>query len=447
MRAPVRTALAAGLAVVLLWPAGAGAIEVERVVSPGGIEAWLVEAHAVPILSMRFAFRGGTKLDPEGKEGLAELASGLLNEGAGDMDALAFQKALDDRAIRMSFNAGIDEFRGTLETLTETRKEAFDLLALALSQPRFDADAVERVRSQLRDELERDAKNPRAVAEKLWYRTAFAGHPYARPSEGTIESVQAIEVADLRAWMAARIARDALVVGVAGDIDPDALAPLLDRVFGPLPASAAPARVPETLPDAHGVVLVERMPQPQSLVLWGQRGVARDDPDYYAAYVVNHILGGGGFTSRLTEEVREKRGLAYGVYCYLLPLDDAPLMMGGVATRNERVAESLDIVRAEYARLRDGGVSADELADAKTYITGSFPLSLDSNGEIAGRLVGMQIADLGIDYLDRRNGLIEAVTLEDADRVARDLLEPEDFTVVVVGDPTGIEPTGAAPSN
>jgi len=446
MPAWARPAVAALLAVLLL-PSAARAIEVVRVVSAGGIEAWLVEAHAVPFLSMSYAFRGGAKLDPEGKEGLAELASGLLNEGAGEMDALAFQKALDDHAIRMSFQAGIDEFGGTLETLTETRDEAFDLLALALAAPRFDADAVERVRAQLLDGLERDAKDPRAVAEKLWNRTAFAGHPYARPSEGTVESVGAIEIGDLGAWMAARIARDALVVGVAGDIDAAQLAPLLDRVFAPLPAAAAPASVAKTLPAAPGVVLVERMPQPQTLVVWGQRGVARDDPDYYSAYVVNHILGGGGFTSRLTAEVREKRGLAYGVYSYLLPLDDAPLWMGGVATQNERVAESLDIVRAEYARLRDQGVERDELADAKTYITGSFPLSLDSNREIAGRLVGMQIADLGIDYLDRRNALIEAVTLADANRVAAELLEPEDFTVVVVGDPAGIEPTAATPGN
>ena len=443
-RLPSRAAGAALLLLVLLAPLRARAVEVERVVSPQGIEAWLVEAHAAPFLTMQFAFRGGTKLDPEGREGLAEFVSALFNEGAGDMDARAFQNALDDNAVRMSFDAGIDELDGTLQTLTERQDRAFELLALALNAPRFDADAVERVRAQQLAGLERDAKDPRAMAQKLWYRAAFADHPYARPPEGAPESVRAITVADLRSWVAARLARDVLAIGVAGDIDAATLGPLLDRVFAGLPAHAAPASVAKTVPDAAGEVLVERMPQPQSLVMWGQRGLARDDPDYYVAYVMNHILGGGGFTSRLTEEVREKRGLAYGVYSYLLPLDDAPLLMGGVATQNERVAESLDIVRAEYARLRDGGVSAAELADAKTYITGSFALSLDSNREIAGRLVGMQTADLGIDYLDRRNGLIEAVTVADVGRVAHALLAPERFTVVVVGDPAGIHPTAAA---
>ncbi len=428
----------------LLIAGGAkAAVEVQRVVSPGGIEAWLVEEHTVPFLSMRFAFRGGAKLDPAGKEGLAELASGTLNEGAGDLDALAYQKAIDDNAIRLGFDAGMDEFGGTMETLTERRDKAFELLALALTDPTFDQGAVDRVRGQLLSGLERDTKNPNAVAQKLWQRTVFPNHPYGRPASGTIEGVTAITTDDLHQFVRDRLTRDALVIGVAGDVTAEELGELLDRAFGGLPESGPPFEVAEVAPAASGAVLIERMPQPQSVVVWGQRGVKRTDPDFYTAYVMNHILGGGGFSSRLTEEVREKRGLAYGVYSYLAPRDHAGLFLGGVATQNERVAESLEVIRAEYARLRDEGVSEQELADAKTYITGSFPLTLDSNAEIASRLVGMQITELGIDYLEHRNQLIENVTVEDIKRLAGDLIDPNSFTVVVVGDPVAIEPTAA----
>ena len=435
--------LVAVLALVLLAWRPAAAVEVQRVVSPGGIEAWLVEEHAVPIVSLRYVFRGGSKLDPVGREGLAELVSGMLNEGAGEIDALAFQKALDDIAARMGFDAGIDEFRGSLESLTETGDRAFELLALALAEPRFDADAVARVRAQLLASLERSARNANAVAGRLWYATVFAGHPYARPAGGTLEGVAAITRDDLVAFTETRFGRDALIVGVAGDITPQELGRILDLTFGALPARAAPFTVAEITPGAAGVVIVEHLPQPQSVVMLGQKGLKRDDPRFYTAYVMNHIFGGGGFSSRLNQEVREKRGLAYGVYSYLVPLDHAALMMAGVATQNARVAESLDLIKAEVARLRDAGVSEEELADAKTYLTGSFPLHLDSNGEIASMLVGMQISDLGIDYLERRNGYIEAVTTAEIAALAADLLDPDAFTVVVVGDPEGITPTAA----
>jgi zinc protease len=430
------------VAVLALAPTTAkAAVEVQRVVSPGGIEAWLVEEHRIPFLSMRFAFRGGAALDPEGKDGLAELVSGMLNEGAGDLDALAYQTAIEDNAIRLGFDAGLDEFAGTLETLTERRERAFELLAIALAAPHFSAEPLERVRAQLISGLVRETKNPNTVAQHIWHRAVFGDHPYARSPSGSIASVESLTADDLRGFADTRFTRDRLVLGVAGDIDAETLGRLLDETFGGLPETGAATEVADTVPGAVGEVLIERMPQPQSVVMWGQRGLKRDDPEYYAAYVMNHILGGGGFSSRLTEEVREKRGLAYGVYSYLAPRDHAALYLGGVATQNERVAESIEVIRAEFARMRDEGVSADELSDAKTYLTGSFPLRLDSNSEIASMLVGMQIAELGIDYLEHRQGLIESITLDDVRRVAASLIDPDSFTIVVVGDPAAIEPS------
>ena len=434
-----RRAAAGAIAALALGAAApAAAVEVQRVVSPGGIEAWLVEERTVPMLALRFAFRGGAALDPAGKEGLATLVSGLLNEGAGDLDALAFQKALDDNAVRMSFDAGRDSFTGGLRTLTERREIAFDLLALALNRPRFDPDAVERVRDQLSRRLERQTRDAGALARRLWFRTAFGDHPYARPPGGTLEGARAIGRADLAGFVRDRFTRDRLIVGAAGDIDAETLGRLLDTVFGALPETGPPDPVADAAPAPGGVLVVEPLPQPQSTIVWGQRGPKRGDPDYYAAYVMNRILGGGGFTSRLYAEVREKRGLAYGVYSYLAPLDRAGLYLGGVATRNDRAAETLAVVRAEFARMRDEGVSEEELADVKTYINGSFPLRLDSSGEVASILVGIQRSGLGIDYLDRRAGLIEAVTRDDVARVARALIDPDSFIVVAVGEPEGL---------
>ncbi len=420
-------------------------IAIQRVVGASGIEAWLVEDHTVPVLSLRLAFRGGAALDPKGKEGLADMASALLDEGAGELDSQAFRGRLEDLSISLRFNAGVDNFGADLRTLSENRAVAFDLLRLALIKPRFDPEPVERIRSQLLAHLSELAESPRNIASRTWFRAVFPDHPYGRASEGTPQSIARITADDLRGFVKRRFGRDNLVIGVVGDITAADLAPLLDATFAALPARAEPFEIPEVKPAAGGDVFVIAKKIPQSVAVFGGDGIKRDDPDYYAAYVMNHILGGGGFTSRLAEEVREKRGLAYSVYNYLATFDHAGLIMGGVATANDRVAKSLELVRAEWARLRDAGVSAQELADAKTYLTGSFYTRLNSTRRMARMLLSIQLDRLGIDYLERRNGLIGAVGLEDVRRVAKRLLDVEKLTFVVVGAPEGVNPTREAP--
>ena len=429
--------------VVTLLPARA--VEVQRVVSPGGVEAWLVEDHTNPIISLDLAFRGGGALDAAGKEGTAHLLSGLLDEGAGEFDSQAFQARLQNLSIRLSFDAGLDSFEGSLRTLTENRDTAFDLLRLALTEPRFDAEPVERIRGQVLAQLKRESEDPNAIAGRTMRRLFFADHPYGRPVHGSPESLAAVTADDLRAFVTDRFARDNLVIGVVGDITSEQLSSLLDSTFGGLPAEAAPIDLPEIAADGSGGVVVIEKNVPQSVVSLGQPGMKRDDPDFYTAFVVNYVLGGGGFSSRLYDEVREKRGLAYSVYSYLSPLDRSALVIAGVATANARVAESLAIIREEWTRMAAEGPTAEELADAKTFLTGSYPLRQSSSGRIAGMLVGIQLDELGIDYINKRNSLIEAVTLEDARRVAAELYRPEALTVVVVGRPEGIEPTREAP--
>jgi zinc protease len=364
------------------------------------------------------------------------MAAGLLDEGAGPYDSQAFRAELEDNAIRLSFDADRDGVSGELKTLTDRRAHAFELLRLALTAPRFDTEPVERVRSQILAELRRRETDPDYLSSRAWFAAAFPGHPYGRPTRGTPLSIPTVTAEDCRAFAASRLARDRLVVGVAGDITAAELAPLLDATFGDLPAGRPAPEVPPASPRV-GAVEIVRLPIPQSVVTFGHAGLERKDPDYHAAHIANYILGGGGFSSRLLEEIREKRGLAYSAYSYLYELDASPLWLGGVATNNRQVAQSVELVRRELKRMADGEVDEADLANARTYLTGSFPLRLTSNDQIAKTLTGMLVQDLGRDYLERRNGLVEAVTLGDVRRVAARLFSGE-LLVAVVGDPEGL---------
>ncbi|SMF71916.1 zinc protease [Tistlia consotensis] len=423
----------------------ARAVEVQRVVSPGGITAWLVQDDSNPMLSLELAFRGGAAADPADKAGLSRFVAYLLDEGAGKLDSEAFQQALADKSIQLSFDAGRDTFRASMATLTRNRDEAFRLLRLALTEPHFDPEPVGRLRAQLKARLESKSEDPDSIAGRQLWAALFPDHPYGRSPDGTAETLDRIQAPDLKRYVEQRLSRDRLVIGVSGDIDAKALASLLDETFGALPASGETPAVPDVEPSTKGGLIVVKRDQPQSTVAFAEPGIARDDPDYYAAYAVNYVLGGGGFSSRLTKQVRVKRGLAYSVYSYLAPLDHAALIVGGLGTQNARVAESLDIVRQEWRRMGESGPTAEELDDAKTYLTGSFPLRLSSTGDIASTLVGMQLEHLGIDYIDRHDALIDAVTLEQAKTVAKRLFDAGELTTVVVGQPAKVEATRPSP--
>ncbi len=437
-------ALAVPLALGAAGPARA--LDVQRVVSEQGIEAWLVEDHANPIISMNLAFRGGAALDPEGKAGVANLASALLDQGAGDLDSQEFQEALAQNAIKMSFSARQDSFGASMQTLRENRDLAAELFALALTEPRFDEGAVERRKSQILAGIAQRAERPQTIASQAFARLLFPDHPYGRPTEGTRETVPEITAEDLRDFVGTRFSRDNLVIGVSGAIEPEELKPLLDQAFGALPE--APARsvdVADAQPQAAGETVVIERNVPQSWVVFGQEGVRRDDPDYYAVSVVNHILGGGSFASRLYKHVREDRGLVYSVYTYLDPREHTALFSGGFGTSNAQVGEAMTVVRDEWRRLAEEGPSEEEVEDAKSYLIGSFALQLSSTGNIASVLRAIQFHDLGIDHLERRSELIESVSHEDAKRLAAELLNADSLRIVAVGQAEGLEPTRPAP--
>ena len=329
------------------------ATDVKRVVSPGGIEAWLVEDRSNPLISFEIGFRGGAAFDPDGKEGLATLAAGLLDEGAGDLDPVSFQRELNDRSISLRFSAGYDSLGGSMKFLTRERDRAFELLRLALTEPRFEEDAIERIRGQLQASARRKAQDPNSIAWDSLRRLVHGDHPYARPTEGTETSLAAIERGDLLDFVRDHIARDRLYVAAAGDISAEELAPLLDQVFGGLPETGTSKTILKATPRSEGGLAIVERPVPQSVAVMAQPGIKRDDPDFYTAYAVNYVLGGGGFTSRLLREVREKRGLAYSVYSYLNTRDQGGLVIAGVSTRNDGVAQSLDIIREEWRRFAE----------------------------------------------------------------------------------------------
>jgi zinc protease len=421
--------------------APAQAITIDQVVSPGGIEAWLVQDHTLPVVTLELSFAGGAAVEPNEKIGLATMTTSLLDEGAGPLDSQAYQGALEDLASSVGFSASQDYVSGSLHTVKKNADAAFELLRLAMAEPRFDDEAVARIRGDLIADVQRRAESPNAIVSRVWWRNAFPDHPYGRPTGGTEATLAAITVDDLRRFVRERFGRDNLKIAIVGDISPDELKPLLDKTFGALPAQAAPVTVPEAVAQQAGALLLVKKAIPQSVATFGEPGIKRDDPDWYAAYVVNYIFGGGGFASRLMTEVREKRGLAYGVASYLVPLRDTGVVLGSVATQNSRVAESIEVIRQEWRRIHDEGPTADELAGAKTYLTGSFPTQFDSTGRIAGTLVQIEQDRLGIDFLNQRNGHIEAVTLEDAKRVAKRLFDPAALGFAIVGTPTNLTPT------
>lgn len=415
-------------------------VDIQEVTSPGGITAWLVEESSIPFVALDIQFRGGASLEPADARGATNLMVGLLNEGAGERDARAYAEALESIAARVSFDVGDDTLSISAQFLTETRDEGVALLRDALVAPRFDPDAIERVRAQVLASIRSDATDPQEIAARRFDAMAFGDHPYATPYEGTEDSVAALTREDLVAAHAGLLARDRVVIGAAGDITADELGALLDRLFSDLPETGAP--MPEQADVAiEGGVTVVPFEAPQSVALFGHAGPARDDPDFLATFVMNTKLGAGGYRgARLMNEVRRERGLTYGVYATPVAKEYGPLYLGRVASANDRIAEAIEVIRAEWTRMAEEGLTLDELTELKTYLTGAYPLRFDGNAPIAGMLAGMQLDGMPIDYVQTRNDQVNALTLEEINRVASEVLQPENLHFVVVGQPEGLSP-------
>lgn len=444
---PRRFVPAALIALVLIsycFPASAGDkfLDIREIKSKGGVTAWLVEDHSLPIISMDFAFRGaGAAGDAPGKQGLAQLASNTMDEGAGDLDSQTFQKKLADNSISLSFSASRDDFSGSLKTLSRRKDLAFGLLQMALTHPRFDAEAIARMKAANIARLRSSLTDPDWMAARIMNDIAFAGHPYAQNSGGTLTTIPAITAEDLRDFSSTRLARGNLVVAVTGDIGEKELAEALDEIFGKMPERATLPAVADISVQGGGQTVLFEKDIPQTIISVMQPGIGRGDPDYHAWQVMNFIYGGSGFGSRLMEEAREKRGLTYGIYSGFYLLDHLKGLTVSTSTENKNAGDILNIVRSEMKKMTGKPVTDKELADAKSYLTGSMPLALTSTEKISGLVLGLQLDGLPIGYLDSVDEKINAVTIGDVRRVAEKYLTPDSLTTVVVGKPAGVTPS------
>ena len=415
-------------------------VNIQEVDTPGGLKAWLVEEHSIPFTALEIWFRGGTSLDRPGKRGAVNLMTATLEEGAGDMDALAFTRAKEMLAADFDYDVSDDTLSVSAKFLSENRDKAMALLKESLLKPRFDQDAIDRVRGQVLSIIRSDEKDPNDMASRAFETQAFGDHPYGTDANGTIDSVVGLTRDDLLTAWKDTMARDRIYIGAVGDITPEELSALLDDLLGDLPETGAP--MPKNItPMLTGGVTVIPYDVPQSVALFGHKGVKRDGEDFFPAYLLNTVLGGGGFESRLMHEVREKRGLTYGVGSFLVDKDHADLWMGQVQSANDRIAEAIDVIKAQWDDVAQNGITQEELDAAKKYLTGAYPLRFDGNGPIANIITGMQIQDMPIDYPATRNDKINAVTLEQVNDVARRYLKPDDLRFVVVGQPDGLTST------
>lgn len=408
-----------------------------QVVESGRLSAWLVEDHSVPVVSLSWSWTGGAAADAPGREGTAAMAAAMLTEGAGDLRALAFADALRDAAIGLNFSAGRDTFEGGFRCLADALPEAVRLARLAMTAPRLDADAVERVRARAVAGARTQLETPRGQAGRAFWASAFPHHPAGRPATGTAESLAAIPAEALRATLDAQLRRGGLLIAAAGAIRPAQLAALMEDLFAALPAGApeAPPSLPPFTAFGRQVVTV---PGPQSQIVFGQPGIAPQDRDWEVAQVVLRVLGGGGFSSRLMEAVRVQRGLTYGIGVGLDTLFGGGVVTGAFATENARVAEALDVTRGVWSDLAAQGPTEAEVEEAVAYLTGSLPLQFTDSRRIASTLLAMRRNDRPIGWLDGRNDRLRAITRADAARLAGSLLKPDALAVTVAGQPSGM---------
>lgn len=424
------------LAVALSGPAAA--IDIQPVTSPDGHSAWLVEEHSIPIVSIEVIFTGGGAIEPEGRNGATALMTALLSEGAGDLDAQGYAAALEGLAGSISFEATRDSTTLSIRALSENRDAVIDLAVLALNQPRFDADSMARVRAQTIASLERTSHQPNTIAQQTYAAIGFDGHPYARPTDGTPESVAALTRDDILAAHRTAFSADRVHIGAAGDLSAAELGAIIDRLLHDLPSATAPLPAYRSFGAAGGVTVIEH-PGPQSVIQFGHAGIPWDDDDFMPSFILNQIFGGGGFSSRLMDQIREQRGLTYGIYTSLASSRFGDAFTGRFSTANDTAGAAIDLVRQQFDWLANGGITQQDLERAQTYLTGAYALRFDGNAAIAQILASMQFQSFAIDYVNLRNDLVRAVTLADIQRVAARLARPEALRFVVVGQPQGLE--------
>ncbi|MBN8544103.1 MAG: insulinase family protein [Alphaproteobacteria bacterium] len=428
----------------LLAPFAAQAVEVETTTLDRDVVAWYASNDTLPVVHIVLSFEGaGYASDPQDTLGLAQLTATMLLEGAGKYDALAFQEALEENAISIDTTVSADRLLVHIHTLKEHAPLAGKLVTLALTKPRLDGADIARIKAAQQSDLYRASESAEYRAARMFAQKAFANHPYANPKLGDAEGIARVSESDVRQFIDTYLTSGNLTVSAAGDVDDALLDDMLSPLIRALPNNeTGVVGVANSSVQAQGTFIDDGMNVPQSTVLFAAPGIRRSDPEFYAAYLLMEVVGGGGnLTSRLNQELRQKDGLVYSVSAGLDEYRGAVLLNGALSTRNIKRDEAIERVKETLRDLYMKGVTTQECSDIKTFVKGNFPLQMDNTRSIASMLLTMQIFDLGEDYIAKRNDYFDAVSCSDMNRAAKTLLDPSRLLFISVGGKPEAEKT------
>ncbi|MCG8324595.1 MAG: insulinase family protein [Thiotrichales bacterium] len=402
-----------------------------------GSRVLLVEAHELPMLDIQVLFDAGGSRNGA-KPGLAALTNRLLAEGADGLDADAISLGFESLGAVYGRSAGYDSAMVSLRSLSDPAKRdpALTNLVRVLAQPDFPGAAFARELKRMQIGLLSKKQNPGSLASEAFYASTFGDHPYAFPNGGTEESLNSITLADVQAFHQQYYVAANAVIAMVGAVSRGDAEQIAERLTAKLPGGERPAPVPDVSPLAGSERVHLDHPSQQTHILMGQPGIKRGDADYFPLYVGNHVLGGGGFISRLFEEIRDKRGLSYTAYSYFNPMKQTGPFVAGLQTRADQAEEAIRVLKENLQRFIAEGPTEQELIDSKKNITGGFPLRIDSNGKILGYLAAIGVYDLPLDYLDTFNDKVNAVTVDQIRDAFQRRLSPDNFITVMVGPQT-----------
>ncbi|MGD8572443.1 MAG: pitrilysin family protein [Gammaproteobacteria bacterium] len=413
----------------------AAAINIQHWTTDNGARVYFVAAPELPMVDLQVTFNAGAARDTDGKAGAALLTNAMLPEGAGKLSAEQISERFDELGARFGSDSERDMSTYTLRSLSEedVLTPALETLATVLGEPTFPRDAFERERKRLLIGIEQRKQSPGALADEAFYEAVFQDHPYGTMPSGYEETVKSLTVADLKAFYDRYFVASNATIAIVGNLDRAKAEQVANRAVAKLkkgePAPALPKV--DALEKAAEVKVAH--PSSQTHILLGQPGMHRGDPDYYALYVGNHILGGSGLVARLSNEIREKRGLAYSTYSYFLPMrKDGPFEIG-LQTRNDQAEEALKVVRETVKDFITNGPTEEELTASKKNITGGFPLRISSNKKILGYIGMIGFYQLPLDYLDTFNDKVQALTVADIQDAFKRRVHPDKMVTIMVG--------------
>lgn len=411
------------------------ALDIKRSVLKNGLTLLIVERHNLPVVKVAIGIKAGSLNEPEEKSGLANLTASLLAEGTKNRTARQISEEIDFVGGSVGASGGNDYSTASLSVLKKDVRLGFDLLSDIILNPVFPQDEINKKIERTKGGLKAMEEDPGYLASREFKKAVFGSHPYGRLTTGTAKTLDRITRGDLVEFHSRYFTPDNSIMAVVGDITPEEAEQLINEYFAKWKAKGEkpPSRPEITSVKERNTVTIDKNLTQANIIL-GHKGVSRDDPDYYAISVMNYILGSGGFASRLMQNIREEKGLAYDIHSFFAPNKYGGRFQVGLQTKNESANTAIEEVLKEIRNIQAVPVSDTELSDAKSFLTGSFPMRIETSSRIAGFLVAVEYYGLGTGYIDNYPLYINNITKEDVLRVAKKYLDPENYVLVVVAD-------------